>query len=402
MTIRRCLSRIAVCAILATYAGHAMETSAPTLTSLHSFCAYGCVNGFAPWGGVVEGPDGAYYGMTFGGGNQTPYMGEDYGVGVVYRVTRAGRFRVLHRFDGPTEGAYPEGSLTVGADGNLYGTTSEGGPANGGSVFKISINGAFTVLHQFSGSEGWAPWSAPVEDAQGNWYGTTLHGGTQSGGTVYKIAEDGNFSTLYNFDAAIDAANGADPQGGLMLASDGNLYGTTMAGGGSGYDAGTVFSVTPQGALTTLHIFSYGDGSIPEQALATGQDGALYGTTSIGGAQGVGTVFRITLAGEFTSIFAFSGSDVRSSPTSALTPAPNGGFFGQQAQGGANMTGAIYHVTITGSYADLYDFPALGAAGAYPEGSLIIGSDGALYGTTLDGGQNDGGTIFRLGRAPIE
>ncbi len=314
----------------------------------------------------------------------------------MYRITRAGRFSALHRFNGRTEGAYPEGSLTVGRDGNLYGTTSAGGPANRGSVFRISIDGTFTVLHQFSGSEGWAPWSAPVEDAQGNWYGTTLHGGTLDGGTVYRIASDGSFATLRNFSGNIDAVDGADPQAGLMLASDGNLYGTTMAGGGIGRNAGTVFRINSQGKLTTLHVFSYDDGSIPEQALTTGPDGALYGTTSIGGAQGVGTVFRITPDGAFSSLFSFSGADVRSSPTSALTPAPDGGFYGQQAQGGTNMTGAIFHMTITGGYTDLYDFPAPGTAGIYPEGSLVIGSDGALYGTTLDGGQNDGGTVFRF------
>jgi uncharacterized repeat protein (TIGR03803 family) len=364
--------------------------AAEDAVTLHSFCR-GCADGYAPWSGMVRGPDGAFYGTTYGGGNDTPFHKATYGAGVIYRMTGDGRFSVLHAFNAEQEGAYPDAGLSVGADGNLYGTTSAGGAANRGCVFRISISGDFMVLHEFDSGDGYSAYSPPVEDAQGNWYGTTLHGGASNLGTIYEITSGGTFLTLYSFTGFSD---GSDPQAGLVLAGDGNLYGSTLFGGGIA-SAGTIFRITPTGMLTTLHEFAVQDGGAPEQTLVIGNDAALYGTTLNGGQYGDGTVFRITLDGALGTLYSFNGPSSETGPSSALTLSADGSFYGVRATGGSGGVGAIYSITPSGSYTEMYDFTGDQPNGADPEATLALGADGALYGTTLDGGKYGGGAVFR-------
>ncbi len=366
----------------------------PALSILHSFCADpGCTDGAYLWSGVVQGPDGSFYGTTFGGGDDTPYNGQDYGVGVVYRLTRGGQFSVLHTFNATTEGAYPQAGLSVGSDGYLYGATTQGGAAGGGCVFRISTAGEFTLVHAFGAGEGFEAYAPPIQDAAGNLYGTTMLGGANGVGTVYKIAADGSFTTLHDFTGLTD---GADPAGGLLQGRDGNFYGTTSVDGGDyGLNGGTVFRITPTGTLTTLHVFTYVDGADPEKTLALGPDGAFYGTTTVDGpADGAGTVFRITAKGSLSTLYSFPGPTVQGSPTSGLTLGADGNFYGVQANVGTYSKGQIFRISTSGTFAVVQAIGATKSGGAYPEASLALGRDGKLYGTTLDGGQDGDGTVF--------
>jgi uncharacterized repeat protein (TIGR03803 family) len=181
-----------------------------------------------------------------------------------------------------------------GSDGYLYGTSLNGG-ANGlsglGTVFKISLSGTLTPLHSFIGDDGESPYGGLVQASDGNFYGTAYGGGANSDGTVFTITSTGNFTTLHTFAGASD---GAYPYAALVQATDGNFYGTTFEGGTHGL--GTVFKMTPSGALSTLHNFagSPSDGSLSTSALLElGPN--LYGTTGIGGNPSYGIVFHLTI-----------------------------------------------------------------------------------------------------------
>jgi uncharacterized repeat protein (TIGR03803 family) len=192
-----------------------------------------------------------------------------------------------------SDGAYPTGALVQGSDGHFYRATLAG--VAYGTVFSITPTGTLTTLFSFSPSNGmWA--NAPlVEGPDGDYYGTTSAGGIQ--GTVYKITSAGNLTTLYEFTGGTD---GGSPNGGLILGTDGNFYGTAEyfpldALGPCGcYGCGTVFKMTPDGTLTTLHSFSETDGGNPAGGLTQGTDGNFYGSTTRGGTNGYGTIFKLS------------------------------------------------------------------------------------------------------------
>jgi len=264
-------------------------------------------DGLSPEASLVQGTDGNFYGTTFGGGAS--------GYGAAFRLTPNGRVTVLHSFS-YSDGAYPLSGLLLGTDGSFYGTTFGGGSdvcfVGCGTVFKIARNGAFTTLYAFGLSDGAKPHSGLAEGVDGYFYGTTAYGGANEScmvgsfvgcGTVFKITPAGKLTSLYNF----AGGDGANPEAGLIQASDGNFYGTTDAGGansfcnaGGAVGCGTVFKITPNGVLTTLHSFNGNDGANPLSALIQARDGRLYGTTFDGGLVGsgcgnnsCGTMFRI-------------------------------------------------------------------------------------------------------------
>ena len=197
-------------------------------------------------------------------------------------------FTTLFSFDGK-DGSEPEGTLAQGGDGNFYGTAFAGGTsthcgAGCGVVYRITQQGKLSVLHNFARTNGMAPGGGLVLATNGNFYGTTTDGGTGHAcdpqayecGTIFEITPGGKLTTLHNF----NGTDGDDPAGALIQASDGNLYGTTGAGGPSGVNGpGTVFRISPTGKLTTLHNFNGTDGNSPTGALIQGTDGNLYGTT---------------------------------------------------------------------------------------------------------------------------
>jgi uncharacterized repeat protein (TIGR03803 family) len=171
-------------------------------------------------------------------------------------------FTTLHSFDN-TDGAEPQVSLVQGIDGDFYGTTKFGGANGDGTVFKLTPSGTLTTLHSFDDTDGAEPSGGFILATDGNFYGTTQAGGARGDGTVFKIAPSGMLTTLYSFCSESGCTDGADPSGGLVQAVDGNFYGPTADGGADG--VGTVFKITPSGALTTLHSFGVTDGSLPSR-----------------------------------------------------------------------------------------------------------------------------------------
>ena len=315
-------------------------------------------------------------------------------------------FESLLSFDG-ANGASPFYAPVVqGADGNLYGTTSQGGRHKAGTVFKMTPAGELTTIHDFCGVsgvrclEGSLPWAGVIQSRNGNLYGTTVGGGAHDAGTVYEISPAGKLTTLYSFCAQAGCADGAYPEAGLVQATDGNFYGTTNQGGDqSPFGHGTVFKITPSGRLTTLHRFcaqaGCADGEFPYTVLVQAEDGGLYGTTSLSGTNGYGTLFRITRTGRLTTLHSFGECD-NGSP-GWLVLARDGNLYGTTV--GSDCTeGTVFRFTRAGQLTTLYYFCSQEncADGAYPYG-LTQGSNGQLYGTASQGGDSYGdGTIFEI------
>ncbi|HUI41875.1 MAG TPA: choice-of-anchor tandem repeat GloVer-containing protein [Terriglobia bacterium] len=321
-------------------------------------------------------------------------------------------FRVVQSFDG-TDGSWPGAGLVQATNGNLYGTTAAGGAnttgcyGNGcGTVFKITPSGTLTTLHSFCSqstcTDGAEPSAALVQAADGNFYGTTPAGGAYGQGTVFKITPGGELTTLYNFCSQSNCTDGAEPSAALVQATGGNFafYGTTYAGGS--YGSGTVFKITPSGALTTLHSFcsqSYCmDGAQPLAGLIQATDGNFYGTT-YGGDYNYGTVYKITPSGTLTTIYTFgSQNSDGANPLAGLVQAADGNFYGTTSAGGTNAWGTVFKITPTGTLTTLYSFCSQGGCtdGVYPDAGLVQATDGNLYGTTLYGGFDSFGTIFKI------
>ncbi len=267
----------------------------------------------------------------------------------VFKINVTGTtFETLHSFSfGVGAGAVPqEASLVQGTDGDLYGTTSEGGANDLGTVFRIDTNGAtFTPLHSFAGDDGSQPGDAGlVQGIDGKLYGTTYFGGGASGhGTVFKLDTNGTFMKLHEF----AGADGANPFAGLIQATDGKLYGTTYQGG-DGF--GTIFKIDTNGTFTPLRNFAGSDGANPSAALIQATDGKLYGTTYQGGDYGLGTIFKMDLSGNVTgnvTLHSFAGADSSdgSNPFAALIQAAHGNLYGTTATGGAGA-GVVFWLSM--------------------------------------------------------
>ncbi len=306
----------------------------------------------------------------------------------------------LYNFIGNgTDGVHPQASLVQGSDGNFYGTTASGGGSGYGTVFRVTSAGVLTTLHSFTyGADGADPEAALVQGSDGNFYGTTQSGGSSYYfGTVFQITPDGVLTTLHSFTET--GTDGANPTAGLVQGLDGNFYGTTHNGGSSNF--GTVFSITSSGEYTSMHSFSGSgmDGEYPDAGLVQGSDGNFYGTTVNGGGSSSagGTVFQITPAGDYTTLHSFTsiGLDGQN-PHAGLIQGSDGNFYGTTASGGNgdNINGTVYQITPTGVYHPLYGFN--GTDGAQVYAGLIQGSDGNLYGTTEYGGSGNTGTAFQV------
>jgi uncharacterized repeat protein (TIGR03803 family) len=251
-------------------------------TVLYSFA--GGKDGARPNAGLVVDTAGNYYGTTQYGGRGCDHQG----CGTVFRITPDGQETVLYRFKDGQDGASPLGGVALDSSGNIYGTTWVGGTFSFGTVFRIDSSGDETVLHSFAGgSDGANPMAAPVLDTAGNMYGTTSAGGPYFG-IVYKVDTAGNESILYSFTGGSD---GAYPYAHLLVDTSGNLYGTVSQSGTT--NAGTVFELSGS-SLTVLYGFLGGnDGSTPMGGLIMDSAGNLYGTAVQAGADSWGTVFEI-------------------------------------------------------------------------------------------------------------
>jgi uncharacterized protein (TIGR03437 family) len=277
-------------------------------------------------------------------------------------MTPSGILTVLHYFTGG-DGAPPFAALTLGADGNFYGTAAEGGtadcpggtnPHGCGTIFKITPSGTLTTLHTFNSTDGQQPVAPLTLGTDGNFYGTTEYGGPLNCGTVFQIAPAGTLTVLHYF----NCSDGAAPEAGLTLGTDGNLYGSTATGlSGEPSANGTIFKITPAGVFTTIRSFDVADGQQPVAALTLGADGNFYGTTRNGGGyncpteaylQGCGTVFRITPTDALTTLYSFAGTDGQQ-PVAPLTLGTDGNFYGTTQGGGANGSGTFFSLNVANS-----------------------------------------------------
>ncbi|MEN9391559.1 MAG: hypothetical protein RL017_857, partial [Pseudomonadota bacterium] len=346
--------------------------STPVESVLYSF--QGGSDGSSPRSALIMGANGNLYGTTYYGGAMN--------YGTVFKITSQGQETILYSFQGGNDGAFPSAGLIMDVNGNLYGTTYEGGGKDTGTVFKISPQGQETILYDFQGgTDGSNPLAGLIMDANGNLYGTTNGGGNNTG-TVFKISPNGVESVLHYFESGLD---GSSPQGTLVLDSNGNLYGTTTVGGIN--NSGTVFKITSQGQETILYSFQGGnDGANPLAGLILDATGNLYGTTYEGGGKDTGTVFKISPQGQEIILYRFqSGFDARN-PAAGLIMDVNGNLYGTTAGGGSNYSGAVFKITPQGEETVLYSLHLFENDGAHPVASLIMDANGNLYGTTSYGG----------------
>lgn len=372
--------------------------------SLHSF--KGGRDGARPEAALFMDANGNLYGTTSeGGGGNCSLNGQLVGCGSIFKIAANGVETVLYAFKGGSDGAFPYARLIADAKSNLYGTTAEGGDTNQGTAFKLSPSGKETVLYSFSGGGGYAdPLAGLLTDKNGNLYGTTYYAGQfQCGdfggcGTVFKLSPDNVESVLYAF---VGGSDGAYPWSDLISDASGNLYGTTENGGGANctingqQGCGTVFKVAPQGNEKVLYAFQGGhDGSFPFAGLTTDAAGNFYGTTSQGGMAGAGTVFKISTTGNESILLAFDGGSGGSNPFGSLIIDSQGNLYGTTATGGSANFGTVFKLNPHGKEIVLHSFR--GRDGAKPRAGIIADSAGNLYGTTENGGKRGYGVVFKV------
>lgn len=425
-----------VCSLILFCVAATLSLSAQTFNTLVTFNS---TNGSNPTDSLVQGIDGNLYGTTSGGG-----LGAyNVGWGTAFKVSTHGTLTTIYNFCSLTTGVCPDGSapiagLTLGADGNFYGTTSTGAgntycneSSRCGTAFKMTPAGVLTTLYDFCAqyhcSDGENPMGTLVQAANGSFYGTTSFGtDNANSGAIYRISPSGKFAPVYDFCSQTNCADGWDPVSGLVQASDGNLYGTAIAGGVDNcatLGCGTIFKITPAGQFSTVYDFcAQGgnpcpDGENPIGSLIQGSDGNFYGTTSHGGSGTWGTVFKITPAGILTTLYSFcsqTNCSDGSYPAAALTLGTDGNFYGTTQLGGfpgcrwegfADGCGTIFKITPTGALTTLYRFCHQKNCpdGEFPEAALVQATDGNFYGTTYFGGMAncpytgfECGTIYRL------
>jgi len=393
--------RKTTCAALALCAARAITLPAQTFSTLQSL---NNTDGAYPFAGLVQATNGAFYGATYGGGANLQ--------GAIFKITAGGSLTTVYNFCSQTnctDGALARAGLIQHSNGNLYGTTEGGGANSRGTVYKITPAGALTVLYSFcnptSCADGSQPFAGLLQATNGNLYGTSESGGKYGFGTIFTITPAGALTTLYSFCATTGCPDGASPTGVLIQAGNGVFYGTTQSGGKStscgAYGCGTVFKFSGGGALTTLHSFctksGCPDGQNPAAGLLLASNGNFYGTTMFGGPSNNGTIFEITPGGKLTTLYNFcsqNGCPDGQDPFAGLIQATDGNLYGATATGGAQGYGTIFEITTSGVLTTLHSF--VNTDGGGPDGTLVQATNGAFYGTTFGDGAFGYGTVFSL------
>ncbi|HEX4078186.1 MAG TPA: choice-of-anchor tandem repeat GloVer-containing protein [Rhizomicrobium sp.] len=386
----------------------------------------GGADGAEPLAGLIADKAGNLYGTTSSGGGSGC---SGYGCGTVFKVAADGTETLLHAFAGGTDGAVPLSTLIVNRAGKFYGTTEYGGDggcqgffAGCGTVFVIAGDGSEAVRYSFrKDKRGAYPIAGVIADAEGNLYGTTAEGGKGriercNCGTVFTLPPHGSEVVLHSFSSRHQERAGAYPYAGLIVDHAGNFYGTTTQGG-SNCNCGTVFRIAPDGTETVLHSFAAGgDGYSPGDGLVMDAAGNLYGTTLQGGGRGCGgdgcgTVFKLAPDGMKTVLYAFGGGDDGDGPAAQPIMDKSGNLYGTTVGGGGTGCapfagcGTVFKITPDGQETILHSFTG-GSDGAIPgSGALIADKTGYLYGTTQEGGGTgcsyDGsgcGTVYKVKR----
>lgn len=346
-----------------------------------------------PDGSLVQGRDGKFYGTTYGFGRTVVTDG------AVFSLAIHGKWNLLHAFSG-ADGENPGAGLILATDGNYYGTTAYGGSTGWGVLFRITASGTYTPLYEFTGgSDGGHPYSTLIQASDGNLYGTTFPGNIDDG-TVYKyVPSTGSFSTILSLN--LDGSQGQQISAPVLQAADGSLYGTAAVGGAN--DCGTIFQLTTSGTLLQTYSFPCGaGGSTPQAALIQASDGNFYGTTLLGGTitsqgkcgTGCGTVFRMS-NGVVSVLYSFLGPPNDGYlPDGELVEGTDGKLYGTTFNGGANNLGSLYQVTTAGQYQFLYSFRSW--IGYGPERAVLQHTNGKFYGATFYGGTYSEGAVFSL------
>lgn len=354
-----------------------------TYTDLHDFnCAVeGCDPEYPAI--LAQGRDGNLYGTTNSGGTS--------GMGTVFKMTPSGTYTTIYNFSG-ADGQNPLGGVVLGTDGNFYGTTRFGGANNLGTVFKITPAGVLTTLHSFARTDGSEPRPGLVQGKNGVFYGTTC--GFNPPWTSYSITAAGKFKTINSTNDLRIALCSFAP---FMLADDGNLYGTTAAGGQT--EQGTVFRMSQTGAVKGIFAGDFTNGTNFVGPVTQGNDGFLYGTASANGSGGFGVVFKLSLKGKYTKLHEF-GLDLANDgfdPLAGLVAASDGKFYGATSAGenGSNVPqGNLFSITSSGTYNIVFAFD--GPHGRLEQATPMQHTNGKIYGTTVGGGLHEGGVVYSL------
>jgi uncharacterized repeat protein (TIGR03803 family) len=364
-----------------------------TVTTLHTFTG---PDGAVPRS-LILGRDGFFYGTTTYGGS-----GFQPGNGTIFRMDAAGRVTVLYLFPYSIGGGSSQpGPIVQGADGALYGGalgefgTEFGTSGIGGYIYRLDpITGDFRHLHDFDGSDGAVPTGPLFQAGDGFFYGTTNQGGTWNTGVIYKVNVAGDFVLLHSLDL-FWPGEGSEPKGGVIQASDGLFYGTTEQGG----YGGEIFRIDAVGNFTILHRFdAYGsDGLRPVSGLIEGRDGFLYGTAPVGGLPVDGTrygvVYRMDKAGTVTVVHTFTGPD-GIHPSAALTQGADGALYGSTIVGGAFGLGVLFRIDLAAPAPTPTPPPVL--TGLTFEPASVAGGQTSTGTVSLSGGAPSGGAVITL------
>jgi uncharacterized repeat protein (TIGR03803 family) len=361
-------------AIVGMFAGAAVPAQAQTPTTLHGFQNVP-TDACEPENNIIQGRDGNMYGVgLYCGTNNT---------GAVYKISPTGAESVIFSF--PSNWSFCFSGLTLGSDGNFYGTCFSTPGGNGG-IFKLTPAGVFTDVHDFNGVNGdTEPLYAPIQATDGNYYGTTGYD-PYSCGNIYQLTAAGVYKSLHTF-----SGSDCGPASSLFQASDGSLYGTLYTCAINASGLGCVYKITTAGVFKEIYGFSSSSGYLPCTGVIQGKDGKLYGATNEGAANNFGNIYKLTTAGVHTNLHDFDQTtdascvDNEGRTNVNLLQANDGTFYGVNGSYGPNGNGSIYKLTSANVFT-AFLFPNPPVDGNAPLSTLIQNTNGRVYGTTPSGG----------------